>query len=288
MLLARAREVLGAAKEETVSTSKATQTIHATKSVSKKSTQSHATSSAAPSPQAASTEPGAVASQPSSAATTPATPATPGSSGSMSTRVASALALVNQAMALLAITAAPLTPAETKVSTKFRKGGEAQIPQLAQLSETYGVEVPSRPTADMATNVAMAAVLAPLIALVTRLLTTLESAGFQARSEAWATATTLYQMLKKASVRNPALQAELAPLQEFFSYRNPIAKATAPKTTAQLARETKRQQNAAKRLQRLQKAVASAAGATPVPGADTTPPPTNGSTPPAAATTASH
>jgi hypothetical protein len=227
-----------------------TQSKHVTKS-----SKSHVTKSEVVASAAATPEPVAAASPP------PAAAAAPAASEPLQARVTGAIALVKQAMVMLAIAASPLSGKQVMGSTKFRKGGEAQIPALAEMSGTYGVEVPSRPTADMEANLAQAEALAPLLVLVARFLTILESATFEGRSEAWATATTLYTMLKKASVREPALKEELAPLQEFFSYRHPLVKETAPQTQAKnLAKETKRQQNAAKKLQRLQNAVAAAGG----------------------------
>jgi hypothetical protein len=250
-----ARPVLGAAQEDTMST--IAKSTHATKSTVTKSaaSKSHATKSPAAEP-AVSATPTTVTAEPAVAAT----PAPTAVAQPLQSRVNGAVALVKQAMVMLALTSPPLSAAQVKAATKFRKGGEAQIPTLAELSTTYGVEVPSRPTADMETNLAQAQLLAPLLALVVRFLATLESASFEVRSQAWATATTLYQMLRKASVREPTLKADLAPLEEFFAYRHPLVIETAPETEAKLAKAAKRQANAAKKLQRLQSAVAAKGG----------------------------
>jgi hypothetical protein len=230
-------------------------TMTGTKNTSKPATKSAKSHPPAPAPvhpaPAASPEPGLATVPPEATLALEPLP----------TRVTGALALVNQATATLAVTATALTAAQVKASTKFRKGGETQIPLLANLSASYGVEVPSRPTADMEAHLAEATALAPLLLVVSRLLAVLESATFQARSEAWATATTLYQMLRKASVRQPALKAELAPLKEFFAYRHPLVTETAPATQVQLAKEATRQRNVAKKQKRLLDAAAAAAGA---------------------------
>ena len=220
-----------------------------------------------------------VTSQPPGGVTTPAP------SASLDARVASALALVKQAIAILALATPPLSAAEMKAATKFRKGGEEHIPTLAGMSEEYGVEVPSRPTSAMEANLADAQTLAPLVLLVGRFLALLESASFQVRSEAWATATTLYAMLRKASVRQSALKADLVPLQAFFNYRHPLVVETAPKTATAAAKEAKRQANAAKKLLRLQRAVASASAPATAPVASEPTPP---AAPPAAAGATTH
>jgi hypothetical protein len=232
-----------------------TKSTHVTKSHASKANVAEA---AATPPTSSGVEPVAVAALPH-VSTTPPAPAP--TAPPLQSRVTGAIALVNQAMVMLALVAPPLSPAQVKAATKFRKGGEAQIPALAEMSGVYGVEVPSRPTADMEVNVATAQTLAPLVTLITRFLTLVESASFQVRSEAWATASTLYQMLRKASVRQPALKADLAPLEEFFSYRHPLVKETAAVSAAKEAKQAKRQANAAKKLQRLQSAVTKAGAA---------------------------
>ena len=258
------REVLGAAKEEPVSAAKTnSQSTHVTKSAISKTPKP--TKGAVAPATAPTSDPAVPAAPPSSAAATPA-PGAP-----LQARITGAIALVNQAIAMVAIASSPLSPAQVKARTKFRKGGEEQIPVLVQISAEYGVEVPSRPTSDMEANLAQAQALVPLVTVVARFLTLLESVSFEVRSEAWATATTLYQMLRKAAVRQPALKADLAPLEQFFAYRHPLVVETAPKTQAQVAKETRRQENAAKKRKRLQDAAAAAA-ATPPPAPNPTPP----------------
>jgi hypothetical protein len=56
-------------------------------------------------------------------------------------------------------------------------------------------------------------------------------------------------MLKKASVRQPALKAELAPLETFFAYRHPSTTTpAAPSDTTKKAKRAKRTADEEKKL----------------------------------------
>jgi hypothetical protein len=79
------------------------------------------------------------------ASTAPQPPPTP---TSLAARVTSAVALIEQAKALLDL-GEPSSVEQVRRSVKFKKGGEQHVPTLALLSARFGVEVPSRPTADM-------------------------------------------------------------------------------------------------------------------------------------------
>ena len=101
--------------------------------------------------------------------------------------------------------------------------------------------------------------------IVTRLQTVLASEAFGYRSEAWATAPTLYQMLKKASVRHPALKADLAPLEQFFNYRHPsnTAGTSTPDPSTRKAKRAKRLANEEKTIASQTPAVVSVPAAPP-------------------------
>jgi hypothetical protein len=195
------------------------------------------------SPSVATTQPAAAVAPASTAAPAPpsgsAAPAV--TTATLTLNITRAIALVKEAMEIAAIETPVLTGEERRGLLKLRKGGEAQIPQLAEMSAEYGVEVPARPTPDMATNLALANALAPLLTVVGRFLKLIEDATLQYESEAWATAITLYSMLKKASMRQPALKAELASLETFFAYRHPsTVTPAAPSDTTKKAKRAKR------------------------------------------------
>jgi Tfp pilus assembly protein PilV len=158
--------------------------------------------------------------------------------------------LIKQASALLGLDQRPVRSADdARRAVKFRKGGEAFLPLLSQASERYGVSVPSKPTSSMLDAAAEANELEPLRTAVAQLSTSLDDWYLSDRSEAWAIATTLYSMLKKAALREPKLAELLVPVKEFFAYRHPSVAAQNPKrsdTKAVTQAQTKAQQTATK------------------------------------------
>ena len=160
-----------------------------------------------------------------------------------------AVAAISQARTLLDLPD-PSSVTEMKRSTKLKKGGETQVPKLVSLGTTYNVSVPSRPTATMIEQLAHATQLEPAKAAIEELALIVNGSYFNSRSETWATATSLYSMLKKGSTREPKLAAALGPMQEYFAYRHPsVAKA---KPTAATKAATKAQLRVQKQIEKLQ------------------------------------
>jgi hypothetical protein len=160
-----------------------------------------------------------------SAATPVVTKASP-----LADRVTYAVALLQEASDVLALTAPALTAAQRKGMGKLRKGGEKFIPEIAQIAQTWNVQIRTQPTAAMTSAIQLATTLTPLIGLMVGFLREVQDVGFEAESESWLTATALYSVLKRMSKKDPKLKAQLAPMAEFFAYRHPVvAKAAAEK-----------------------------------------------------------
>jgi len=157
----------------------------------------------------------------SAVASPEATSSAPAVATPLAARVAQALALLKMASDALAIETTPLSGLAVKRAVKFRKGGEQHVPTLASLSARYQLQVPSRPTAAMVQSLQEATDVEPVRVAIGELAKAVDDFYFSARSDSWTTATTLYGVLKKAGVREPNLQAAMAPMVEFFSYRHP-------------------------------------------------------------------
>jgi hypothetical protein len=170
---------------------------------------------------------------------------------SFAARVLAAVALMQQAKDLLNL-GDPSTATEVSRAVKFRKGGEQHVPVLAGLSRRYGVEVPSRPTADMTAQLEMATELEPARAMITELSTVVDGAYFNARSASWTTAISLYSMLKQGGRREPTLATALSPLQAFFAYRHRSVAEKTPKPSATEKAADKAQQRVQARIDKLQ------------------------------------
>ncbi len=170
------------------------------------------------------------------AATSPVTKASP-----LADRVAHGVALIQEAIDLLALKAPALTAAQRKGMNKLRKGGDKWIPEIAQIAQTWEVQLRTQPTAAMTSAIALATTLQPIIGLLVGFLQETQDVGFQAESESWSTAVALYSVLKRMSKKDPKLKAQLAPMTEFFAYRHPVvaAAAAAAKPTKTSRRKAK-------------------------------------------------
>jgi hypothetical protein len=163
----------------------------------------------------------------------------------LASRVAQAIALVEQAMKVLALESTALSAKDVQSSLKLRKGGETFVPLLAELSHRFGLEVPARPTSDMVVALGVVNALEPLRQSLEASLKVVGDALFVERSETWSTAITLYSLLKKASEREPMLATGLAPAKKFFAYRHPVvAKAHPKRKSAKAALAAKKEAEA--------------------------------------------
>jgi hypothetical protein len=174
-------------------------------------------------PTAATTAPVAAATKEvkATAATTTVTKASP-----LSDRVAQALSLIQEAADLLALQAPALTATQRKGMNRVRKGGDKLIPQLAQIAQTWSVQIRTQPTAAMTSAMQLATTLQPLIGVLVGFLQETQDVEFQAESDSWSTAIALYSVMKRMSKKDPKLKAQLAPMAEFFKYRHPLVAAT--------------------------------------------------------------
>ena len=142
---------------------------------------------------------------------------------------ASAVTLLDQVIATLALPSRTLTTKQRRSATRSRKGMEKVIATLATLSNEHGVTVPKQPTSLMTSNLELVSQLDPVKQKLVSLLTLVQDNMDSAGSGSFNTATTLYGMLQKVAHRDPQLKSQLAPVRDFFAYRTPEAKAAHPK-----------------------------------------------------------
>jgi hypothetical protein len=198
--------------------------------------------------------------EPETAALTSAATATPVTKSvtkadTLAARVARAVEAIESAKSALGLGETALSPSQIQRSLKFKKGGEQYVPQLAALSTKYGVEVPSRPTADMTSSLQTAQDLEPVRTAIGELTAIVNGAYTTARSETWVTATSLYSMMKKGGEREPKLGAALQSLQDFFANRHPTVRAEHPKRSP-TKQVDKAQAKAQKQIAKLQQQLA--------------------------------
>jgi hypothetical protein len=139
-------------------------------------------------------------------------------------RVAQAMVYIKMAIAILALDAPALTVAERRGFAKLRKGGEKFIPQIAAIATSWLVQIRTQPTAAMLAATQTAATLEPLATLLAGFVQEIQDTGLQANSVSWGTASALYSVLKRMSRKDPTLKTQLAPVADFFKYRNPATK----------------------------------------------------------------
>jgi ABC-type Fe3+-citrate transport system substrate-binding protein len=115
-----------------------------------------------------------------------------------------------------------LSVADVRRSAKLRKGAEKVIPTITALSDQLGLALPSTATtATILAKLKQAQDLVPLHKKMTSALKQIEDVIFAAGSESWAGATVHYTVLKRLAKKNGDLEANLAPVREFFAQRNP-------------------------------------------------------------------
>jgi hypothetical protein len=157
------------------------------------------------------------------------------SSAASTPDTATALTLLDQVIAALALPAQTLTVKQRKAAARSRKGMERVVPTLANLSNEHGVSVPKQSTSQMTSNLDLVNQLEAVQTKLTSITATVgENVDF-ARSSSWVTATTLYGMLQKPALRDAQLKSQLAPVKEFFAYRTPAAKKAHPKQKSKKA-----------------------------------------------------
>jgi hypothetical protein len=155
-------------------------------------------------------------------------------------RVAHVVALLQEASDVLALTAPALTAAQRMGMNKLRKGGEKFIPEIAQIAQTWNVQIRTQPTAAMTSAIQLATTLTPVISALVGFLRETEDVGSEAEGEAWSTASALYAVLKRMSKKDPKLKAQLAPMAAFFAYRHPVVAKAAADERKKTGKESRR------------------------------------------------
>jgi hypothetical protein len=180
-----------------------------------------------------------------------------------------------------------LSANDVRRSLKLRKGGASIIPTVAALSEQFGLNVPSHPTATMLAKSKQAESLIPLQQKMASALKQVNDVIFAAQSESWESATVHYTMQKRLSGTNGDLEAAIAPVQQFFARRNAAVLAEEKETKA-VRKATKAAQAADKAnaaVAKIRGAKASASPVTTAPAAAPAPAPTTPTASPTGTTT---
>jgi hypothetical protein len=151
--------------------------------------------------------------------TIPTTAASP----TLAERAASAVQLVRQAFALLELSPRTLTSRQRRHGLKFRKGAEPCVRAVALLSDTHGVVVPGQATSEMVASLLRAEELRTVRLALVSALAAVDDAIYKEQGDAYATALTLYGMLKKVGHRHAEIRTNLEAVAEFFSYRSAAA-----------------------------------------------------------------
>jgi hypothetical protein len=114
-----------------------------------------------------------------------------------------------------------LSVTDVRRSVKLRKGAEKVIPTITALSDQLGLTLPSTTsTATILAKMKQAQDLVPLQKKMSSALKQIEDVIFGAGSESWEGATAHYTVLKRLAKTNGDLEANLAPVREFFAHRS--------------------------------------------------------------------
>ena len=112
-----------------------------------------------------------------------------------------------------------LTKDERKHLPRSRKDADPMMQRVADLAAQQSITVPGIDAKDMHNDLALAALLVPLIAQSERILQLLSDTTLQADGEAWQAFLAFYGVLSSLAPRNADIQNAMAPGQEFMKYK---------------------------------------------------------------------
>jgi hypothetical protein len=124
-----------------------------------------------------------------------------------------------------------LSPLERIRSAKIRRGGHQVVPLIATVATKYAITAPNMSGGALNASLAHVQLLDALLSASTESHATISDAHFSASNDMWASARSLYAMLKAVSTTNPSIATELQPVEEWFRYRKPAATQAAATTT---------------------------------------------------------
>lgn len=166
-----------------------------------------------------------------------------------------------------------VSPATRVRGLKPRIGSDRIVEMIGALATAQGLDSPSLHSAGMLNQVAADKALAPLEAMLTKLLDRVTVARFMASTTAYGEALKFYALLQRMATSDPELAATITPIEEFFAHRHRLVLAGKPTKS-----ETRAKKDLADAERRLALAKARA-GATqtaephPAPHEDTAPQP---------------
>lgn len=137
-----------------------------------------------------------------------------------------AIQLVTQ-IATIVGPAPALTAIDKQRATKVRKGADKIVPMIVSAVKHFGIQVPSRPVDAITTELAKAAALVPLQQRLALALKQVEDNLMLASSEAFASASAYYVILRRLAKHDGEVAKVIAPVEAFFATRHPLVKAAA-------------------------------------------------------------
>jgi hypothetical protein len=126
------------------------------------------------------------------------------------------LALVKQAKTAFGANAPALTKLDKKRTPKPRTGSPKVIATIARLATEQGIVLPKHSVDTMLQNVQTVQTLAPLKAAILALHKIVDDTMLSADGQAWDSGTALYTVLRRVQGTDGGLEADLAPLADFF------------------------------------------------------------------------
>jgi hypothetical protein len=120
-----------------------------------------------------------------------------------------------------------LSPAERRRVAKLRKGGKDLLPTLTGMAARHGVQITGLSAADLQPHLDLVTRLEPLGSALQSANTLVSDTTLNAKSVAWKGLSSIYTILSRVAVDNPALRDELTSATAFF--KEPRAKGNAAK-----------------------------------------------------------
>jgi hypothetical protein len=146
------------------------------------------------------------------------------------TKIEETIALLAQAVERMG--AVPrLSPEARARGIKMRRGGDAVVPTIAAIATKYGIAAPNMSGDTLHAGLAELHAHAMLMSAAIEIHALITDSRMGVGRSLWSATTTLYTMLRRAARSNPAMAAELEPVEAWFRYRKSAgaeARAEAP------------------------------------------------------------
>lgn len=129
----------------------------------------------------------------------------------------------------------PLTGTEKRRAAKFRKGGEHVIQTVGALGKQYALDSESLRSDSMLGKLDESELLLQLLTRFEQLHKRVGDDIFRARGTAWQQAREFYALLQTRAKADGEVAKNLAPIAQYFAYRNPEKKRAAKRQRKEVA-----------------------------------------------------